>query len=368
VPTPALFEAIKRLGSGLPLAQDQAHDAVVAIIDGQAEPAEIAAFLTALHCRVLGIDVATLTGATEAVLKRMTEFEVAPELRPILDTCGTGGDGVNSVNISTASAIVVAACGVRVAKHGNRSASGNSGSSEVLFELGVKYDAEPAVLARCLEEVGITFLFAPNFHGALKHASPVRKLLPFRTIFNLIGPLVNPAQPDAQVIGVPDREKAELVRNFLRDRTFKTLSPNLAKELHDQEMKYPGRRPLLYRAYVVTAQSGLDEVTLSGTTHAFSTTSQGEEVAWEPSDFGLPPVGDSALTVTGPKDSADKIRAMLAGEHGPIRDVVLANAAAALKLVEKVDSLAEGVSLAAEAIDRGDAAYLLERWVAVSHS
>lgn len=346
----ALDDAIAVLASNGVLTREMSRDAIGSIIDGDGGPAQIAAFLTALHFR--GIEANGLVGAALAVRARMTPFPISDEMRPILDTCGTGGDGVNSVNISTASALVVAACGVRVAKHGNRSASGNSGSSEVLSELGVNVDADPRILNRCLGELGITFLFAPNFHGALKHAAPIRKILPFRTIFNLIGPLVNPSKPDHQVIGVPDREKAQLIRTVYR-------------ELSELESSAIPRS----RAFVISADSGLDEVSLSGTTYVYPTWGYDPaKCAWRPEDFGLPLAADEALKVSGPADSASKIRAMLAGERGPVRDVVLANASVALNLVKKVDTLSEGVALASETIDRGEAKRLLGRWAAMSHS
>ncbi len=352
-------------------------EAVSAIMSGDAEPAAIAAFLTALHFK--GIAPDELNGALTAVIDRREAFPIPDALRPVLDTCGTGGDGSNSVNISTAAAIVVAACGVRVAKHGNRSASGNSGSAEVLDELGVKFDAEAPALLRCLEEIGITFLFAPRFHPAMKYAAPVRKILPFRTIFNLIGPLANPADPDAQLVGVPDLMRAELLRSVLRARSSGELTDKTYAgwaAMFREGCKAPIARRAAehetrprFRAFVVSGAGGLDEVSLAGTTHVLPTLSQyRRQLTWEPTDFGLPAVANSLLAVTGPKDSASKIREMLAGQRGPLRDVVLANAAAALKLVEKVENLLEGVARAAEAIDRGDAARLLDRWAKLSHA
>lgn len=345
IPSP-LRDALILLGMKQDLSVSLCGDAVSAMMSGGAEPAAIAAFLTALHFKGVAHD--ELVGALAAVVDRREAFPIPDSLRPVLDTCGTGGDGANSVNISTAAALVVAACGVRVAKHGNRSASGNSGSAEVLDELGVKFDAEPPALLRCLEESGITFLFAPRFHPAMKHVAAVRKVLPFRTIFNLIGPLANPADPDAQLVGVPDAQRALSLGKVLRSRS--ALRPS-------------------FRGFVVEGAGGLDEISLSGTNRVQRVHRASPNLlSWEPTDFGLPPVPNSALAVTGPRDSADKIRAMLAGERGAVRDVVLANAAAALKLVEKVENLLEGVARAAEAIDRGDAARLLERWATLSHS
>jgi anthranilate phosphoribosyltransferase len=260
--------------------------------------------------------------------------------RPLLDTCGTGGDGANTVNVSTATAIVVAACGVPVAKHGNRSASGNSGSAEVLTELGVAIDAPPARLRRCLSELGITFLFAPAFHPALRFAASVRRQLPFRTLFNLVGPLANPARPQLQLVGVAGERQADLVA-----RTLVRLG--------------------VRRAAVVTGGDGLDEVTLDGPTRVRWI--EGGELTlehWSPEDFGLSRVPAMALQVAGPAESAARLREFLAGWKGPIRDLILANSAAALRVAEGASSisLTEGVDRAAQAVDSGDAGRLLERW------
>ena len=372
IPSP-LQEALRLVGSGQNLSATQCGDAVAAILRGDAEPAAIGAFLTALHLK--GISADELSGALTAVIDRSEAFPLSNTLRPVLDTCGTGGDGANSVNISTATAIVVAACGVRVAKHGNRSASGNSGSAEVLAELGVKFDAEPLVLLRCLEEVGITFLFAPRFHPALKGLAPIRKALPHRTIFNAIGPLVNPVRPDAQVVGVAGRAQALLLSSVLR-RT--STGPQVAEHARRHELEKQSSTDFFwvdndaasdFRSFVVCGEDGLDEVTLAGATTVFATVGPTRsEHAWRPCDFGLPTIAATELVVSGPADSSVKILDMLAGGRGPVRDVVLANSAAALMLVGKVDNLLDGVARAAESIDRGDAARLLDRWAKLSHS
>lgn len=374
MPAPSLRDALRRFASAERVPPKDCASAVGEILDGEAEAAEVAAFLTALQLR--GIDVAALEGAVSAASRRMVPFEVPDGLRPVLDTCGTGGDGANSVNVSTAAAIVAAACGVRVAKHGNRSASGNSGSAEVLASLGVKFDAEPPVLLRCLEELGITFLFAPRFHPALKAVAPIRKVLPFRTVFNLTGPLVNPARPDAQVVGVPDRARADLVSSVL-SRTACYTPEEVAAD-HDlmaweaansMDVFPVAREPRDYRAFVLTGEHGLDEVTLSGVTHVLAIRSERiREQTWGPEDFALPRHDDAALGVSGPDDSAGKIWEFVCGGRGPVRDVILANAAAALTLVGRAATLAEGVAIGAEAIDRGDARRLLERWARMSHS
>ena len=343
----ALSEALAELVSGRDLTADQAHAAIAQIIDGQATEAAIAAFLTALTLQ--GETPAVLCGAVRAVRERMTPLDVPDSCRPLLDTCGTGGDGANTVNVSTAAAIVAAACGVRVAKHGNRSASGNSGSAEVLSELGVMIEADPPVLVRCLEEAGIAFLFAPRFHPALRHAGPVRRQLPFRTLFNLIGPLANPARPEYQLLGVPTRALVDLVA-----AAWSALE-----------------RPPGARAAVLCGAGTLDEVAPSGETYVGWVLEGGNPNAretWSPADFGLGPVDLSALRVTGPADSAARIRAMLAGERGPVRDVVLANAAAALCVAGRAASLQDGVALASEAIDSRAASRRMDLWAKLSRS
>jgi anthranilate phosphoribosyltransferase len=343
----ALSNALAALAARRDLTAEESRAAVAQIIDGRATEAAIASFLTAL--RFKGETPAELVGAVRAVRERMTPLDVPASCRPLLDTCGTGGDGANTVNVSTAAAIAVAACGVRVAKHGNRSASGNSGSAEVLSELGVNIEAEPPLLVRCLEEVGIAFLFAPRFHPALRHAGPVRKQLPFRTLFNLIGPLANPARPEYQLLGVPSCELVDL----------------LATAWGDLE------RPAGSLIAVLCGAGSLDEVTPSAETYVgwvAEGASQNDRESWKPEDFALAPVEVDALRVSGPAESAARIGAMLAGERGPIRDVILANAAGALRVAGRAASLREGVALAAEAIDSGAATRLMGTWVRVSHA
>jgi anthranilate phosphoribosyltransferase len=333
-----LSEALERLGAGRDLTAEQAFAAVSTIMDGEATEAAIAAFLTAL--RVKGETPAELIGAVRAVRAHMAGWEgVSP---PLLDTCGTGGDGACTVNVSTATAMVVAACGVPVAKHGNRSASGNSGSAEVLAELGVAFDAEPPIPARCLAELGITFLFAPRYHPALRFAAPVRRQLPFRTLFNLVGPLANPARPDFQLVGVAGQRQAEMVAHALAELGIR-------------------------RAAVVTGADGLDEVSLGGPTALFLVESgRVERGEWTPDSFGLPGVRAADLKVSGPAESAALLRRAFAGAPGPVRDVILANAAAALLVAGHADSLPSGVQQAAAALNSGAVAELLHRWTRLS--
>lgn len=333
-----MTDALSVLGDARSLSIDQARDAVGEIVDGRASEVGVAAFLAAL--KVKGESEDELAGAVQAVRDRMRPLD-SPR-RPILDTCGTGGDGAASVNVSTAAAIVSAAAGAVVAKHGNRSASGVSGSSEVLDRLGVAIDPGPEVLARCLEELGIAFLFAPSFHPALRHAAGVRKQLPFRTLFNLVGPLANPTRPEFQLVGVPNDRLAGLMASALA-------------------------RLGVTRAAVVTGPEGLDEVGLSGPTRVLWV--EGgyvEPRTWLPEEFGLPPVRAEELRVTDPSDSADRIRRTLDGEVGPARHVILANAASALMVAGLAGGPAEGVSKASEAIDSGRARALLDRWASMT--
>ncbi len=312
------------------------------IMAGDTAEPEITALLTAL--RVRGETAAELTGAAAATRERMELFPVPDACRPLLDTCGTGGDGAGTVNVSTATALLAATCGARVAKHGNRSASGNCGSAEVLAELGVNLDAPIVTLRRCLADLGIVFLFAPRFHPALKHVAAARKRLPFRTLFNLVGPLANPARPERQLVGVAGDRAAELVASALAA---------LGVE----------------RATVVTGSDGLDEVTLAGPTRVrLIVQGQITEQTWTPSDFGLGPVAVEAIRISGPAEGAGRFRRLLDGERGPVRDIVLANTAAALWTAGLVASLPEGVAAGARALDSGAAAERLRDWARLSQA
>jgi anthranilate phosphoribosyltransferase len=331
-----LMAALERLASGGDLSVAETAAAVSVIMAGEASEAIVAAFLTAL--RVKGETADELAGAVESVRARMTPFFAEDGPRPLLDTCGTGGDGANTVNLSTATALVVSACGVPVAKHGNRSASGNSGSAEVLTELGIRIDAPVEILRLALAELGITFLFAPTFHPAMRFTAAVRRQLPFRTLFNLVGPLANPARPDFQLVGVAGVRQAGLMARALVQLGVR-------------------------RAAVVTGGDGLDEVSLDGPTNVYwidagSVTRQ----TWTAQDFGLRRVAATALRVDGPSASAARIRELLAGQEGPVRSLVLANSAAALLVAGRASGLGDGVEQAAHAIDSGAAAGLLERW------
>jgi anthranilate phosphoribosyltransferase len=310
---------------------------VAAMLDGGVDEIVSAAILTALHVR--GETPDELTGAVRAIRARMTVFDAGSKRDALIDTCGTGGDGAGTVNISTASAVVVAACGVPVAKHGNRAASGKSGSSEVLTALGVANETDVVTLRGCLDQLNIAFLLAPAFHPGLRGLAPVRRKLPFRTLFNLVGPLCNPASAPYQLIGVPNQAHAELV----------------AAVLHNLDH--------IHRAIVVTGSDGLDEVTLSGAT-TVRVIERGHPIRyleWTPDDFGLPSAPATELKIEGPAQSAARIQAALVGELSPVRDYIIANSAAALWTATSV-ALSECVAQATSAIDSGAALGLLKRW------
>jgi anthranilate phosphoribosyltransferase len=301
-----------------------------AIMDGDATPAQIGAFLAALTLR--GESEDELVGFARAMRARALPCHA----EDVLDTCGTGGDGASTFNISTVASFVVAACGVRVAKHGNRSASGSCGSADVLEALGLRVDAPPERALRCLEETGWTFLFAPAFHASTRHASGPRRDLGIRTAFNLLGPLTNPARPTAQVVGVPRPEYAELLARCLK-------------------------RLGLKRAWVVHG-SGLDELSLSGPNEV-AALEAGELVRHvvQPETAGLSRSEVSALRGGDAAVNAGIAQAVLEGEQGPRRDVVLLNAAAALLVAGRAESLRAGALAAAEAIDSRRAARLVAR-------
>jgi anthranilate phosphoribosyltransferase len=328
--------ALEKLGAGKALTPAESHDAIAVLLDGQASDADALAFLTAL--RFKGETADELEGAVRAIRERMNPWESGVDHDSLLDTCGTGGDGAGTVNISTAVAVIVAACDIPVVKHGNRAASGISGSSDVLAALGVNADADLAVLGRCLAELHIAFLFAPRFHPGLQRIAPIRRQLPFRTVFNLVGPLCNPASPAYQLVGVPDDTRGGLMAEVL------------------------SRQPHLRRAVVVTGSDGLDEVTLDGPTSIWVIEpGRIERGVWVPEDFGLSRQGTAALKVRNSSESAELINRAFAGERGPVRDFLLANSAAAFWTLGRF-TLREGVALAASAIDSGAAQRLVTRW------
>jgi anthranilate phosphoribosyltransferase len=323
--------------AGERLSEHEAGLAMGTIMDGEATPAQIGAFLAALAVR----------GETEDEIvgfaRTMRSRAVALRSREAVDTCGTGGDGAGTFNISTLASLAVAACGVPVAKHGNRSASGRCGSADVLEALGVKIDAPFDVVQRSLDEVGWAFLFAPAFHASTRHAVGPRKELGARTAFNILGPLTNPARPAAQVVGVARPE----------------LAPSLARCL--------GRLGLA-RGWVVHG-SGLDELSLSGPSFV-ATLDAGKVETFEltPEDAGLERCDPSALAGGDAKENAAIAGEVLSGARGPRRDAVVLNAAAALVVAGRASELREGARLVAAALDDGRSVELLERVKQVSRT
>lgn len=332
----AIQSALARLIDRHDLTAEEMQAAVGCVMDGQASEVEIAALLTAL--RTKGETVAEVVGAARAMNERAVRIESG--LTGLLDTCGTGGDRLSTFNISTATAFVVAATGVPVAKHGNRSVSSSSGSADVLEALGVNIQLSPERIVACLHEVGLAFCFAPLIHGAMQHAAPVRRQLGFRTIFNLLGPLTNPAGAEFQLIGCHRPETAELLAQAVRQL---------------------GRT----RAIVVCGEGGLDEVGLWGETTVFVVEGAAiTEERWTADTFGLPACDVLDLRAESAVDSAGIIRRVLAGEAGPHRHMILANAAAALRAAGRADDPLSAVEAARQAIDSGKARELCERLVA----
>jgi anthranilate phosphoribosyltransferase len=306
--------------------------AVRDLVAGRVDEARAAAFLTGL--RMKGETASEIAAA--ALVLREQMIRLVPVSGPVLDTCGTGGDDSGTFNISTAAALVAAGAGVPVVKHGNRAVSSKSGSADVLLELGVPIEAGAGWAQKCLEGAGFAFCFAPHFHRGMAHVAPLRRKLGVRTIFNLIGPLSNPANAPYQLLGVG---KAEL------------LDP-LAGALAEIGTRH---------AVLVCSRDGLDEVSLSAPTMVRIV--RGEEYEsreWSPEDFGLETVSIESIRAVGPADSAAIIRRVLSNEDGPARRITLANAAAALWAAEVVKTLKEGVQLADETIASGKARGVLE--------
>jgi anthranilate phosphoribosyltransferase len=311
-------------------------------MQGSESEAELAAFLVALHDK--GETAEEIAGAAEVMRSFMTKLPT--ERTVVVDTCGTGGTGSKIFNVSTAAAIVTAAAGVAVAKHGNRSVTSVSGSSDVLAQLGVKLDAPLEVVARCLEELGLCFCFAPQFHPAMKHVAVVRKKLGIQTIFNLLGPLCNPAGAKYQVMGVGRTEHRPLLASAL------------------QQLQTT-------RAVIVGGASHAEacgELSLAADTHAIEITAgRQQEMFWSPADFGLPTAGFETLLIDSPAASATLIRRVLAGEKGPPRDMVVLNAAAAIWIASPGLSLPAAATQASAALDSGRAAELLKKFAAMTN-
>jgi len=333
----ALKPTLAILQSGRPLTASEASTAFEVILSGEASPAQIGSFVTALRVRGETIDEI----AAGVSVMRANAMKVKTPTH-VLDTCGTGGDGSGSHNISTAVAIVAAACGAYVAKHGTLAQSSKSGSSDVLQALGVELNLTATALEQCINEVGIGFLFAPNHHAAMRHVAPIRKELGFRTIFNLLGPLSNPAGANRQLLGVFDKQWVEPLAHVLK---------KLGSE----------------RAWVVHGSDGMDELTTTGPSTVASLR-KGEINVFEvtPEDAGLARAKPEDLVGGAPDENAAAMTALLEGEMGAYRDIVLLNTAAALVVCHKAETLKEGVEMAALAIDDGGARAVLANLVATS--
>jgi anthranilate phosphoribosyltransferase len=317
---------------------EQANAAMTAVMSGEATPAQIGAFLLAL--RTKGETVEEVEGLARAMLSFAVPVH-APQ--PVIDTCGTGGDRAGTFNISTIAALVVAGAGVPVAKHGNRAASSRCGSADLLEELGVKIDLDAAGVERCLDEAGIGFMFARTFHPAMAHAAPVRAELRVPTVFNFLGPLTNPARPYAQVIGVADERMLPLMAEVLARR---------------------GTRAKLFRGV-----DGLDELTTTDLSAVFEVKDGTvRETHIDPTKLGLDRVKPDDLAGGDAVYNAEIARRILDGVTGAQREVVLLNAGAAVQVAGFAETLEEGMATAARAIDDGDAAKTLARWVEVSNA
>jgi len=335
------------------LAETEMIEVMNQIMGGEATPAQVGAFITAL--RMKGETIEEIAGAAKVMRDHATPIRVGKALdidreeinldrETILDTCGTGGSGTKSFNISTTVAFVVAACGVKVAKHGNRSISSACGSADVLEALGVNLNVTPQQVETCINEVGVGFLFAPALHGAMKHAIGPRREIGIRTIFNILGPLTNPAAADRQVLGVYDEKLVEV----------------LAKVL----VKLGCRR-----GFVVHGHDGMDEITLTGPTRIAEI--KGRQVLLatiEPEDFGLQRCPLSDLQGGDAEKNAEIVRDILAGEEGPKRDIVLLNAAYALLSSGVAESVEEGLGKARNVIDGGLAKAKLEGLVSLTNA
>jgi anthranilate phosphoribosyltransferase len=326
----SLKPVLRRLAAGEILSAEQAEAAFSLVMDGEATHSQIAGLATALHVR--RERTPELVGAVRAMRARMTCVEAPPGT---IDVCGTGGDGLGTLNVSTATAFVVAACGVTVAKHGNRALSSRAGGADVLEAVGLRTDVPLADLPRQLRETGLAFLFAPNHHPALRHAAVARAELGFRTIFNLLGPLCSPARVTRQVVGVYDPAWAAPMAE-----TLGALGTERAWLVHGQ---------------------GLDEITLAGETLVCEWRHGSlRRFTVRPEDAGLKPAPVEAILGGDAASNARALLALLGGADGAYRDTVLLNAAACLVVAERADNLADGAAQAAAAIDRGDAMAILE--------
>jgi len=322
---------LHRVAAGEHLSAETAQAAMDALLSGNATPAQIAGFAIAIKMK--GETAAELTGFARALREHMVVVEAGDDLKNnLVDTCGTGGDLSGTFNISTVAAFVMAGAGARVAKHGGRSATSQTGSADVLEALGVRISMTPEEAATAIREIGIGFLFAPNLHPAMRHAAPVRRELKLRTFFNLIGPLANPARAGAQLIGTPSPDAAKLIAEALA-----ALGTD--------------------HSFIVHGHDGLDEITTTGPTDVYEVwTGRFVKHLWMPSDFGVKRAFGESLLGGDAKGNARIARDILNGSGGPTRDIVLVNAAAGLLAAGLAKDLRHGMQLAEKSIDCGAAA------------
>ncbi len=332
-------EAIGKVASGEDLSEAEAAQVMTEIMEGETTPAQLAAFITAL--RMKGESVDEITAMARVMRDKSLRVQTHGGL---LDTCGTGGDGLGTFNVSTAAVFVCAGADVRVAKHGNRAATSSCGSADVLEALGAHIELTPEQVETCIDKTGVGFMFAQTFHPAMKHAAGPRREIGIRTVFNFLGPLTNPAGAEYQLLGVADR----------------SLAPRIAEALARL-----GSR----RALVVRGDDGLDEVSLSART-AVNELRNGQVFSYSitPEEAGLTPAALSELLGGTPETNAETIRSVFAGAEGPARDFVLINSAAALMAADRADSLRDGVRIAAESVDSGSAARVLKDFVSLTSS
>src|SRR5512145_1966497 len=333
-------EALAKVVQAIDLQEAEMTETMTEIMEGKATPAQIGAFITAL--RMKGETIAEVTGAARVMRLKATRIDARSPV--VVDTCGTGGDGRGTFNISTTAAFVVAAAGLTVAKHGNRAVSSGCGSADVLEALGVKIDAAPEIVEECLQQIGIGFLFAPKLHGAMKYAIGPRREIGIRTIFNMLGPLTNPAGATAQLIGVYDPKLTEMFADVLKNM---------------------GTR----RAFVVHGSDGLDEVTITGETRV-AELNDGIIRTYNihPKDYVGTTYPLDAIRGGDPAVNSRITRDVLSGKPGACRDVVLMNAALAIVAGEKAVDIKEGVKVAADCIDSGRAVKKLQALIEMSNS
>lgn len=333
-------DKLHKVVDGQDLSEEEMIEVMTQVMEGKVDRSFLGAFLTAL--RMKGESVSEISGAARVMREKAETLNISGD--GAVDTCGTGGDGADTFNISTTAAFVVAGAGIVVAKHGNRAVSSRAGSADVLKSLGVNIEADKAVVEECLKSAGIGFLFAPHMHKAMKHAADVRRELGFRTLFNLLGPLTNPAGVKAQIVGVFDAKWTAPLAHVLK---------NLGSQ----------------RAFVVHGEDGLDEITLTGPT-SIAELNEGEvnEYSLDPSDLGLDYCSDQDLKGGSADDNAKILRELLDGAGGPKRDIVLLNAAAAITAGGKADSIKQGFEVARKSIDSGAARQKLKDLCRISNS